>query len=956
MTDGLDISDIETRAGVSSVTDVDRVVPGSPIASGQTLGRYVVLEQIGRGGIGRVLRAYDSKLEREVALKLLDRSALEERTQARIVHEARTMAKLSHPNVVSVYDVEDTALGVVLVMEYVRGRTLRSWIREETPSWERIVERFHEAGRGLAAAHASEILHLDFKPSNVLIPQTGQAKVADFGIARFVPGLASNGSSVGSEDPVPVSDDMSRQGVVIGTPRYMAPEQHGNEDLHPATDQYGFCVALWEALVGAPPFSAPVARLGAIKREGPPAWPETLAIPRPIVAAILRGLAAEPGERWPTMKALLDVLADDPGRRRRAWLTVVGGIGLLGLGGIASRTWSPPAPEVCTGAPALLEEVWSDGRRDEIEAAVLGTQLPYAEPTGQWLEQTLDDYGEAWVAMHTETCEATTVRGDQSASVMDLRMTCLDRARLALGAVTDVLATADAEVVERAHQVAERLEPLERCADVEVLGADVGAPPPEEAERVGRIEEALALARAQRSAGRFDDAQASLDRATTELASSSYEPIIAELDIERGTLLVEQGKYPAAEQTLLDALQRATRFHRWSLMRKAGLRLMAVVGSHQARPDEAMRYRELVVGLSEGEPRAMVEAHAQVGQLLIAQNDYASGDAELHRALELDDRAESSDQGHRAKIHNNLAVSLYKQGNYAEAVPQMRHSMTLECELRGTEHPECVDARRNLATMLMTQGKYVEAEAEIRSLIALQIEAFGEEHPRLANSRLTLAVGLRRQGRPAEAEEELQKVLAIQVASLGSEHPHVAMTRNNLANTWRDRGRHDKAEHEDRLALELRMKVLPADHPDIPLSRGSLADSLRAQGKHEEAMVEYQASLSGMEKAVGAEHPNTNLIRESLALVLLDLERPEDALVHAEQAHAFTRRDDIDPTDKATATFTLARALWDSERDRSRAVELAQQARVGVGDGMPPLVEEIDTWLREHSNVPRNSP
>ncbi len=271
--------------------------------AGTTLGRFVVLEEVGRGGMGRVLRAYDPKLQREVALKVLRGEMLRGEGHARLVREAQAMARLSHPNVVAVYDVEDTPRGVVLVMELVDGVTLQRWLRTER-AWREVLASFVDAGRGLAAAHAQGLLHRDFKPANVLVASDGRVKVTDFGLAKSAPdGPASiqrASASFPSVDPsllesseVSIADELTHAGTVIGTPKYMAPEQHCGEPLDAAVDQYAFCVVLWEALAGVWPFAPPGSEpepererddpyRDVVRRKlaGPGAWPTSVAVPK----------------------------------------------------------------------------------------------------------------------------------------------------------------------------------------------------------------------------------------------------------------------------------------------------------------------------------------------------------------------------------------------------------------------------------------------------------------------------------------------------------------------------------------------------------------------------------------------------------------------------------------------------------------------------------------------------
>ena len=341
---------------VTRDTDTSSGLRGREV--GQTISRYVILEEIGLGGMGRVLRAYDPRLQREVAVKELRANALSDAASLRLINEARAMAKVSHPNVVPVYDVETLTDGeIVLVMQYIPGKTLRDWMK--TPhTWREIVSILVAAGRGLSAAHRVGLLHRDFKPANVLLSDDGVVKVTDFGLAKPTARTFSHSGEYGILQSHVVSSDetQTRAGTVLGTPRYMAPEQHAGYELTPAADQFAFCVALWEALAGEPPFSG--GNLARAKRRGPPQWPGE-GVPRFIVEAITRGLAPKPDERWPSIDALLERLANDPNKRRNQSLAFAGvavlatTTAVLGL-----RAYAGGLGLVCEGARDELEVAW----------------------------------------------------------------------------------------------------------------------------------------------------------------------------------------------------------------------------------------------------------------------------------------------------------------------------------------------------------------------------------------------------------------------------------------------------------------------------------------------------------------------------------------------------------------------------------------------------------------------
>ncbi len=565
------------------------------------VGRYVVLEEIGRGGMGRVVRAYDPKLQREVALKEVRRETLGPSGARRLVAEARAMAKLSHPNVVAVYDVEEVEDGeVVLVMEYVAGQTLGAWLREPR-SWAEILRRFVPAGRGLAAAHAAGLLHRDFKPENVLVGADGRVRVTDFGLAReLVPEPTNEPDEPTREAPL-ANMGLTAPGAIVGTLPYLAPERLTGAPADAASDQFAYCVSLWEALFGERPFAGQsVGELAFAMAAGSPRPPSSAPrVPGWLLAAIVRGLASYPTERWPSMHALLDALAVDPAARRRRWLQAAAGVGALGLAIAGVRTWSFARAKHCNESAAREELVgaWDDTRR--------ATAGPAA--------QRIDDYASAWAQMHVEACEATAVRGEQSTAVLELRMACLHRAKVELSAVSAVLAHAGA----RTDDVIAGLPPLGRCADVDALQADVDPPAPEDAAAVEAIREHLARARASSRAGDHDTARVALAEADAALATVSYEPVRTEIALARGLSFERAGDAPRAEQSLREALRLAARSRQATEMLDAATALVVVVGLHQQRFDEALRYADLALGLAEGDPER--EARVRAGVAAVRQ-------------------------------------------------------------------------------------------------------------------------------------------------------------------------------------------------------------------------------------------------------------------------------------------------------------------------------------------------
>jgi predicted Ser/Thr protein kinase len=301
----------------------ERAEPADRLPPGTRVGRYAVGDVLGHGGMGVVYAATDPELGRDVAVKLVRGDVARGLASARrrMVREAQAMARVSHPNVIAVYDAGTFGGDVFIAMELVRGQSLRGWLASGARSVADILEAYLAAGRGLAAAHAAGLVHRDFKPDNVLVGHDGRVRVTDFGLAYsdgddLVP---LEGNTISGE---PLPDEplaLTMTGAILGTPPYMAPEQHDGGLVDARSDQFAFCIALYEALYGERPFPGrtrdDIARAVRAGRVAPP--PAGARVPGSLRSILLRGLARRPGDRFPTMDSLLRALGRDRGRLPR---------------------------------------------------------------------------------------------------------------------------------------------------------------------------------------------------------------------------------------------------------------------------------------------------------------------------------------------------------------------------------------------------------------------------------------------------------------------------------------------------------------------------------------------------------------------------------------------------------------------------------------------------------------
>ncbi len=509
---------------------------GPPLARGTRVDRYVVDGELGRGGMGVVLLAHDPQLARTVALKIVRPGTSDESARAGLLREARAMARLSHPNVVAIHDVGELDDGrVFLAMEHVRGTTLRRALAGEERSSARTIDLFLQAGKGLAAAHAVGLIHRDFKPENVLVGDDGRVRVTDFGLARGTSGPGVPASLRGGHDAAVPPSGLTRTGAIVGTPAYMAPEQTLGLAATPATDQFAFAVALFEALTGMRPFAGTTfeeiakAKVGGDRR----AWPPSPIVSPELMAIVDRGLARAPEERHASMNALLELLeraresAPRSGRSRAVVsllvVAVVAVVAVIGAATVRARSGTavvaPNASVACVDGARAMTAIWGDVKRNEVRAA-LSTKTAAPIAVDETLA-TLDRQAREWTTMHDASCAATR-DSTQPEPAFRLRAACLRRRWNELVEMIDVLAHEPPDPDDAF--AGDPLGSVRACADLRTLAAT--EPPPPDPAELARVEDFYA--RIARARAMSKGTWASMNALAADVARVKWSPVVAE--------------------------------------------------------------------------------------------------------------------------------------------------------------------------------------------------------------------------------------------------------------------------------------------------------------------------------------------------------------------------------------------------------------------------------------------
>ena len=945
-----------------------RPIRGRLPRPGAELGRYVIERLLGSGGMGVVYVARDPELDRPVALKVLRHRS---KARARLLREAQAMARLNHPNVVTVYDVGEHEGCVFVAMELLRGPILREW--QAGRAHEEVIAAYVQAGRGLTAAHAAGLVHRDFKPENVIVTDDGRVVVLDFGIARFGVDTASRDEPGAGPSPV-LSAAATQDGAVVGTPAYMAPERLSGVAADSRADQFSFCAALYEALYGELPYAgddAPSRAYGLLYEElrDPPSDSD---VPGRVREALVRGLARRPEERFDSMKTLLSALSDKRTWRRRALVLSVAA-GVLAVGWGATEIRAAAARANCNALGSQMAQTWGDAQRQAGRDRYAEFGQSWGSRTWALAEERIDAYAASWVDVHRQVCER--VPGGTSAATR-----CLEQRRELVGGLAKLLVSAGPGLGEGADMAAASLPPVEECLEPEA--------------RDGREAELVLLLTRGDLLWRMGEEEAALGscglwlmlRRPTGWNPSPRRRMWISLRSSRA-----RGRLADSMEASWRGYELATRAGRDDIALQAAIGMVYAQGGSGDTVDDALRWAAIAKALLErtGAVESLMEAHYRraEGVVQMSLSEFDAALSAFERAYELERRLAGEDHPRAADTLGQIAVALGRKRRFKESIATREQALATLRAARGAEHPWTIGHVVNLATAYQDAGRYDDALATLDEAESIRLRSGRVRPGDAARIRIARGVVFIALDRPQEALDELLAGLAAYTEIYGGESTSVAEIQVDIGLAYSRLGRHEEALDHYYGALAVLQRTGGEGQQSTITVRINIAGALTKLGREEEALAVYEAALeaaqplsdrgyiagvivtniAGLHNRAGRYEDGLRLATDALETKrrLLGESHPSvahawDAIGHArlglgrdeEAADAFQRADAIftstSPRLGARKRFARANLLWGMPGGQQAARAEAKAALALLADvDAGGLDERIRTWLAE---------
>ena len=865
----------------------------APPQPGDRIGTFVVQRVLGAGAMGVVVLALDPELDRPVAIKLLAPHYGDgDVARQRLIREAQAVARLSHPNVVSVHQVGTHGERVYMVMEFVDGGTLAQWMRAQPRSVAEIVGVYRQAAQGLAAAHAAGLVHRDFKPDNALIGRDGRVRVSDFGLVTPTGAEAGHGptGTVNSE----ADARLTQTGALLGTPAYMAPEQFAGLPVDARSDQFALCVALFEALHGVRPYGGDnVGQLYASISAGKLEPARRADVPASLQGAIVRGLSADPHARHASMEALVAALAQVPAAPRTSGppvaVAVAGLVAVLAIGGGVTAwaltrgddgaaangaevakapdagTASDPA-DACPAPRDGWEGGWDDTRREQLRNALASTGYAPAAKSADRIVARSDDYLAASEAARHEACRVR-ARADEGEQPPDeaKQAMCFEQGVDALSGLIDGLV--DAPTVERIHVAVDLLDslpPVPMCTDPGAVAAFPTPPDDKQRPIVRDARRKLWRVVLAMQATEYESGKKLIQQARLSAAEAGYLPLDAEVQTTEGSLLMLQGERTEAEVLMRTALKTAKRAEYAAGEADAAVGLVRTVGAVPERIAEAL---QLLAPAKEAIERAHAEhvmwaLDATAAGLYETTGRFFDAESAYTHALATLDALDPVPLTDRAYVLSRRGAVRRQLLRTDEAVADYESSLKTYTEALGDVHP-----------LLMQLGRVMDARAQI------------EEAERVfALAGRDLGLGVEVYWTRSMIEESLGDYPAAVEAGRQAVRHHEAQPSRKIPE-WMLRQRlgyllanDDKGAEADR-QLEMAVGLLDVDKNPLEAAGivGLRGRAAFVQGKYREAEERFLAAVTLSERGLGSINASVASAKVALGDMQMLQGRCEDA-------------------------------------------------------------------------------
>ena len=914
---------------------------------GRTIGRYRVERQLGAGGMGVVWSALDPALDRKVALKVLPPLDAERRAhlEVRLRREAQALARLDHPNVVAVYDVGVAAESVFIAMQLVEGTTLDRHLASAQPPPAAIIRLFLEACRGLAAAHAAGIVHRDVKPSNLLVDKAGRVYVGDFGLARG----ADDADDAPGGDHSLLSAEMTRAGAVMGTPLYMAPEQHAGAAATARSDQYSLCVSLWQALFGQHPFAAGRwehdAALAAMRADRIVEPPRQRGVPARVVRALRRGLRWDPAARWESIDELAAAIAP---RGYGGWIAA--GAGALGIVGAVAltlglTTGGATPLSTCRAGANAVRDTWPS-QREPIRAAIVASGLPGASAAADQVASLLTRHADRWRATRLETCEATHAAGARSPAANAAALSCLDGNLEVTRDAVGLLLGGDRGAMLHAVDVVAGLPDPGACTSP--LTAGVAPPPADQLTEIGAARVALGRARTLVDSDRLVEAERLLVEVAATATRLGYAPLLAEVRYATAHVL-EQRSAPTAISEFEAAAQQAIAGGHDDIAARAYVGALRVAANLPDLPKVAT-LRPLAEALTQR--LGANPEHAE--RLGLARAAAAFADARYQDSL-----TECVQVFDGARSRNAESTRVYSAGCAARAALALsdldaaqvwaERWLTSAERWAGAGTYSTVDALQGLAMIRRRAGRLDEAAVLLARAHAIAARVSGDDSAEVASLEIIEAQLAHQRHHAAEGLPLIEHALRVVERERPGSKTEVT-ARASLAQMHRQLGHVELARRAFADALALARKVLRPQDDALGVVLFNFGSFL---GEHDDVAAAEPLLSEAEALWKGAGNPRYLSVRQVRAEFLLEAGRKREAIPIFEETIAALRASGHDPAAVFAAQSQLANALWDTGVDRRRARAIMTELVETTGRaGLPALAAEAQAWLAQHPLTP----